>query len=107
MLFCYLAINYLILKAIAGIRYEKKYMCVYFICFSVITNIQGTVSITPMENAKTFVNGNLISESSVLHHVSGSKLSFNSSQVQHHAINWIIITSVQQLYCAYLLSAQN
>uniref|UniRef100_A0A671Z4K9 Kinesin-like protein KIF14 n=1 Tax=Sparus aurata TaxID=8175 RepID=A0A671Z4K9_SPAAU len=34
----------------------------------VITNIQGTVSITPMENAKTFVNGNLISESSVLHH---------------------------------------
>ncbi|XP_044056624.1 kinesin-like protein KIF14 isoform X2 [Siniperca chuatsi] len=34
----------------------------------VITNIQGTVSITPMENAKTFVNGNLISESTVLHH---------------------------------------
>ncbi|XP_076582701.1 kinesin-like protein KIF14 [Chaetodon auriga] len=34
----------------------------------VITNIQGTVSITPMENAKTFVNGNLISDSTVLHH---------------------------------------
>ncbi|XP_051233248.1 kinesin-like protein KIF14 [Dicentrarchus labrax] len=34
----------------------------------VITNIQGTVSVTPMENAKTFVNGNLISESTVLHH---------------------------------------
>ncbi|XP_042367975.1 kinesin-like protein KIF14 [Plectropomus leopardus] len=34
----------------------------------VITNIQGTVSITPMDNAKTFVNGNLISESTVLHH---------------------------------------
>uniref|UniRef100_A0A673CMF8 Kinesin-like protein KIF14 n=1 Tax=Sphaeramia orbicularis TaxID=375764 RepID=A0A673CMF8_9TELE len=36
----------------------------------VITNMQGTVSITPMKNAKTFVNGNLISESMVLHHVS-------------------------------------
>uniref|UniRef100_A0A673CR55 Kinesin-like protein KIF14 n=1 Tax=Sphaeramia orbicularis TaxID=375764 RepID=A0A673CR55_9TELE len=34
----------------------------------VITNMQGTVSITPMKNAKTFVNGNLISESMVLHH---------------------------------------
>ncbi|XP_070765360.1 kinesin-like protein KIF14 [Enoplosus armatus] len=34
----------------------------------VITNIQGTVSIIPMENAKTFVNGNLIFESTVLHH---------------------------------------
>lgn len=37
---------------------------------SFITNIQDTVSIIPMENAKTFVNGNLISESTVLHHVS-------------------------------------
>ncbi|KAI3368680.1 hypothetical protein L3Q82_025675 [Scortum barcoo] len=34
----------------------------------VIINTQGTVSITPMENAKTFVNGNLISDSTVLHH---------------------------------------
>ncbi|XP_049575745.1 kinesin-like protein KIF14 isoform X1 [Syngnathus scovelli] len=34
----------------------------------VITNAHGTVSITPMENAKTFVNGNLISESTILHH---------------------------------------
>ncbi|XP_034738211.1 kinesin-like protein KIF14 [Etheostoma cragini] len=34
----------------------------------VITNIQDTISITPAENAKTFVNGNLISESTVLHH---------------------------------------
>ncbi|XP_039985458.1 kinesin-like protein KIF14 [Xiphias gladius] len=34
----------------------------------VITNIHGTVSITPMESAKTFVNGNLISDSTVLHH---------------------------------------
>ncbi|XP_077441325.1 kinesin-like protein KIF14 isoform X2 [Vanacampus margaritifer] len=34
----------------------------------IITNTHGTVSITPMENAKTFVNGNLISESTVLHH---------------------------------------
>ncbi|KAF7658815.1 hypothetical protein LDENG_00007720 [Lucifuga dentata] len=34
----------------------------------VISNIQGTVSITPTENAKTFVNGKLISESTVLHH---------------------------------------
>lgn len=45
---------------------------IHFIRFllSFITNIQGTVSIVPMENAKTFVNGNLISESTVLHHVS-------------------------------------
>ncbi|KAM3619744.1 uncharacterized protein V6R79_012946 [Siganus canaliculatus] len=34
----------------------------------VINNIQDTVSIVPMENAKTFVNGTLISESTVLHH---------------------------------------
>ncbi|KAM7387978.1 hypothetical protein PAMP_024182 [Pampus punctatissimus] len=34
----------------------------------IITNIQNTISITPMEDAKTFVNGNLISESTVLHH---------------------------------------
>lgn len=36
---------------------------------SVISNVNGTVSILPMENAKTFVNGNLVSESTVLHHV--------------------------------------
>uniref|UniRef100_A0A669DG81 Kinesin-like protein KIF14 n=1 Tax=Oreochromis niloticus TaxID=8128 RepID=A0A669DG81_ORENI len=34
----------------------------------VISNIHSTVSIIPMENAKTFVNGNLLSESTVLHH---------------------------------------
>ncbi|XP_066503711.1 kinesin-like protein KIF14 [Hoplias malabaricus] len=34
----------------------------------VISNIKGTVSITPMKNAKTFVNGNLVSEATVLHH---------------------------------------
>ncbi|XP_026201774.1 kinesin-like protein KIF14 [Anabas testudineus] len=34
----------------------------------VISNIHGTVSITPKENAKTFVNGTLISEPTVLHH---------------------------------------
>ncbi|XP_047442562.1 kinesin-like protein KIF14 [Mugil cephalus] len=34
----------------------------------VISNAHDTVSITPMENAKTFVNGNLISASTVLHH---------------------------------------
>lgn len=45
------------------------YFFIFFI-FSVITNIQNTVSVTPLENAKTFVNGVLISESTVLHHVS-------------------------------------
>ncbi|KAM4738851.1 kinesin-like protein KIF14 [Anableps anableps] len=34
----------------------------------VISNIHNTVSIIPMDSAKTFVNGNLISESTVLHH---------------------------------------
>uniref|UniRef100_A0A8C2ZZY8 Kinesin-like protein KIF14 n=1 Tax=Cyclopterus lumpus TaxID=8103 RepID=A0A8C2ZZY8_CYCLU len=34
----------------------------------VIINIQGTVSIIPTDNAKTFLNGNLISESTVLQH---------------------------------------
>lgn len=42
----------------------------FCVLLSVITNIQGTVSIVPMENAKTFVNGILISECTVLHHVS-------------------------------------
>ncbi|XP_063282202.1 kinesin-like protein KIF14 [Pelobates fuscus] len=34
----------------------------------VITNIENTVSLTPSANAKTFVNGNDISESTILHH---------------------------------------
>ncbi|XP_041695950.1 kinesin-like protein KIF14 [Coregonus clupeaformis] len=34
----------------------------------VISNVNGEVSIIPMENAKTFVNGNLVSETTVLHH---------------------------------------
>ncbi|MCJ8737974.1 hypothetical protein PDJAM_G00030330 [Pangasius djambal] len=34
----------------------------------VICNVNGTVSITPLENAKTFVNGNLVSEATILHH---------------------------------------
>ncbi|XP_036442255.1 kinesin-like protein KIF14 [Colossoma macropomum] len=34
----------------------------------VISNVNGIVSITPMKNAKTFVNGNLVSEVTVLHH---------------------------------------
>ncbi|XP_077463203.1 kinesin-like protein KIF14 isoform X1 [Stigmatopora argus] len=34
----------------------------------IITNTHGTVSINPIENAKTFVNGNLISDAIVLHH---------------------------------------
>uniref|UniRef100_A0A8C7CRW8 Kinesin-like protein KIF14 n=1 Tax=Oncorhynchus kisutch TaxID=8019 RepID=A0A8C7CRW8_ONCKI len=34
----------------------------------VISNVNGEVSIIPIENAKTFVNGNLVSETTVLHH---------------------------------------
>ncbi|KAG7487600.1 hypothetical protein MATL_G00025150 [Megalops atlanticus] len=34
----------------------------------VISNVGGTVSITPIKDAKTFVNGNLVSKSTVLHH---------------------------------------
>ncbi|KAM4548315.1 kinesin-like protein KIF14 [Odontesthes bonariensis] len=34
----------------------------------VISNTHNIVSISPMENAKTFVNGNLVSASTVLHH---------------------------------------
>ncbi|XP_060732777.1 kinesin-like protein KIF14 [Tachysurus vachellii] len=34
----------------------------------IISNVNGTVSITPMENAKTFVNGSLVSEATILHH---------------------------------------
>ncbi|KAM6963083.1 kinesin-like protein KIF14 [Aplochiton taeniatus] len=34
----------------------------------VISNVNGTVSLNPMESAKTFVNGNLISKATVLHH---------------------------------------
>lgn len=51
-----------------------------FLNCSIITNIQGTVSITPMENSKTFVNGNLISESTVLQHV--SRLERSSNQLE-------------------------
>lgn len=49
----------------------------YHSVLSVITNIHGTISIIPMENAKTFVNGILISESTTLHHV--SKMSWTTS----------------------------
>ncbi|XP_052395563.1 kinesin-like protein KIF14 isoform X2 [Carassius gibelio] len=34
----------------------------------VISSVKGTVSIKPMANAKTFVNGHLVSECTVLHH---------------------------------------
>ncbi|KAI1891501.1 hypothetical protein AGOR_G00144460 [Albula goreensis] len=34
----------------------------------VICNVSGTVSITPIKDAKTYVNGNLVSEPTVLHH---------------------------------------
>ncbi|RXM28338.1 Kinesin-like protein KIF14 [Acipenser ruthenus] len=34
----------------------------------VISNIAGTVSITPVKDAKTYVNGILVSDSTVLHH---------------------------------------
>ncbi|XP_076007312.1 kinesin-like protein KIF14 isoform X2 [Genypterus blacodes] len=34
----------------------------------VISSMHGTVTLTPIENAKTFVNGKLIFESTVLHH---------------------------------------
>ncbi|XP_066547887.1 kinesin-like protein KIF14 [Amia ocellicauda] len=34
----------------------------------VISNVGGTVSITPIKDAKTFVNGNLVSDCNVLHH---------------------------------------
>uniref|UniRef100_A0A4W5MF70 Kinesin-like protein KIF14 n=1 Tax=Hucho hucho TaxID=62062 RepID=A0A4W5MF70_9TELE len=34
----------------------------------VVSNVNGEVSITPMENAKTFVNGNLVSDTTVLRH---------------------------------------
>ncbi|KAM8930639.1 kinesin-like protein KIF14 [Pelodytes ibericus] len=34
----------------------------------VITNIENTVSLAPSADAKTFVNGNLISETTILHH---------------------------------------
>ncbi|XP_041745611.1 kinesin-like protein KIF14 isoform X2 [Coregonus clupeaformis] len=34
----------------------------------VVSNVNGEVSVTPMENAKTFVNGNLVSDTTVLHH---------------------------------------
>ncbi|CAB1314346.1 unnamed protein product [Coregonus sp. 'balchen'] len=34
----------------------------------VVSNVNGEVRVTPMENAKTFVNGNLVSDTTVLHH---------------------------------------
>ncbi|XP_057180878.1 kinesin-like protein KIF14 [Triplophysa rosa] len=34
----------------------------------VISNVKGTVSIKPMLNAKTYLNGNIVSECTVLHH---------------------------------------
>nr|XP_055074215.1 kinesin-like protein KIF14 [Misgurnus anguillicaudatus] len=34
----------------------------------VISNVNGTVSIKPMPNAKTYLNGNIVSECTVLHH---------------------------------------
>uniref|UniRef100_M3ZV09 Kinesin-like protein KIF14 n=1 Tax=Xiphophorus maculatus TaxID=8083 RepID=M3ZV09_XIPMA len=49
----------------------------------VISNIHNMVSIIPMDNAKTFVNGNLIYESTVLHHV--------TKQSKHPVDNKIIL----------------
>ena len=41
----------------------------FFHC-SVISNLESVVTITPIGDAPTYVNGNLISEPTVLHHVS-------------------------------------
>uniref|UniRef100_A0A3B5L413 Kinesin-like protein KIF14 n=1 Tax=Xiphophorus couchianus TaxID=32473 RepID=A0A3B5L413_9TELE len=49
----------------------------------VISNLHNMVSIIPMDNAKTFVNGNLIYESTVLHHV--------TKQSKHPVDNKIIL----------------
>lgn len=48
----------------------KPTTSVFILIFSVISNVEGTVSIKPMLNAKTYLNGNIVSECTVLHHVS-------------------------------------
>ena len=37
---------------------------------SIINNVEGIVNITPIGDAPTYVNGNLITEPTILHHVS-------------------------------------
>lgn len=49
--------------------FQFCYELTNIVLFSVVSNVNGEVGITPMENAKTFVNGNLVSETTVLHHV--------------------------------------
>lgn len=41
-----------------------------FLVFSVIKNTDGKVSIIPLREAKTYVNGKCILDPTVLHHVS-------------------------------------
>ena len=41
-----------------------------FVVFSVINNLESVVTITPIGDAPTYVNGNLILEPTILHHVS-------------------------------------
>lgn len=42
-----------------------------FLLYSIIKHVKGAVSITPLGEAKTYVNGKCISGPTFLHHVSG------------------------------------
>lgn len=44
-------------------------ICLYFTSCSIINNEGSLVSVTPIGDAPTYVNGNLISEPAILHHV--------------------------------------
>ena len=45
-------------------------VCVCVEMDSIINNVEGIVNITPIGDAPTYVNGNLITEPTILHHVS-------------------------------------
>lgn len=49
--------------------YFASYIVVY--ACSIINNMEGIVNITPIGDAPTYINGNLITEPTMLHHVSG------------------------------------
>ena len=55
------------------------YMFLLDVVFSVINNMESVVTINPIGDAPTYVNGNLILEPSTLHHVSLFLLDLSSA----------------------------
>ena len=66
----YICVEVLMYKRIILFYYVKVTVSTLVWCFSIINNVESVITITPIGDAPTYVNGNLISEPVTLQHVS-------------------------------------